>query len=149
MVAESHDVIRSGAELVNSASGRWLTRGEIDRPTVILLHGFTSHGRYLQQLADYIREHGYVCALFNYDSYLGIDTAAVALQERLRPLASTLSAHRGFALVAHSMGGLVARQFERTTGGVLREPLRGLALLGTPNRGALGGGQYVSYMLDW
>lgn len=149
MDAESHDVIRSGAELVLAGTGAWLTPRNISGPLVVLIHGFTSHGRYMQQLGTYLSQHDYVVALFNYDSYLGIDTAALVLEERLRPLAPTLVQGEGYALIAHSMGGLVARQFALQARTPLRDVLRGVALLGTPNRGALGGAQHIGYMLDW
>lgn len=148
MEGDLHDVIRSGAELFNIDTGGWLVPLDIDRPLVVLVHGFTSHGHYLQRLAAHVRGHGFLVTLFNYDSYLGIDTAAAALRERLRILQAAVSS-RGYALVAHSMGGLVARYFARIVRPPLLDALRGIALLGTPNKGTLAGTQYISYMLDW
>jgi pimeloyl-ACP methyl ester carboxylesterase len=149
MEVEAHDVIRSGAEIVLASTGAWLTPADVTGPVVVLVHGFTSHGRYLERLGQYLSRYGYVAALLNYDSYLGIDAAAVVLHERLTPLAPSLVAKQGYALVAHSMGGLVARHFASNVRSSLLDVLRGIALLGTPNNGALGGAQYIGYMLDW
>lgn len=146
---EGHDVIRAGAELVLAKTNRWITPGDLQAGVVILIHGFTSHGRYMKGLADFIDGHGFCCALFNYDSFLGVDAAADDLASRLDPIREPLQKN-GFTLLAHSMGGLVARLLARNLDPALREALKGVALLGTPNQGALSAGQaLVSYMLDW
>jgi pimeloyl-ACP methyl ester carboxylesterase len=145
---EDRDVIRTGAELVRCDTDRWLTPRDITAPLVICIHGFTSHGRYLVDLARYIEGNGFVAALFNYDSYRGIDRASADLLDRLQPLMGGLANH-SFILVGHSMGGLVARFFARNAPFPLGEALKGMALLGTPNKGISGGRQIVSYMLNW
>lgn len=147
MVNEPHDVIRSGAELVDSATGRWITPADVTGPLVILVHGFTAHGRYMANMATYLRRYGYVVGLFNYDSHRGIDVAASALVERLDPLKSSLAAH-GCAILGHSMGGLVARAFLHGSDAGALSPLRGIALLGTPNRGTLAY-RAVGLLLEW
>jgi pimeloyl-ACP methyl ester carboxylesterase len=114
---------------------------------VIFVHGFTSHGRYMNHLADYVRSCGYSAALFNYDSYRGIDVAAADLELRLSPMMAPLNLH-GYAVVAHSMGGLVALQHVLKAQ-TCRSALRGVVLLGSPCTGALRNSRVVHYMLDW
>lgn len=145
-MTEGHDVSRAGAELVDAASGSWLAPSQITSRLVIFVHGFTSHGRYLQPLAQYVAHYGFQTAIFNYDSYLGIDAAAASLRRLLLPLQTPLRSY-GFCLVSHSMGGLVSLQFACNT--ISDNPgLRGLVNLGTPHRGTLNK-RVVGMMLDW
>lgn len=149
MIAEhQHDPIRSGAELVLSRTEAWLTPRDITSGLVVLIHGFTSHGRYMRTLAKFLEGWGFCSATFNYDSYYGIDQAATDLSNRLKPLHATLSTN-GFALIAHSMGGLVARYFARHRPSVLESSLKGIVTLGTPHQGTLADQRLVSAMLDW
>ena len=147
---ETPDVARAGASLVCFATKSWLVPHDVTAPAVILIHGFTAHGDYLSKLAAYIEGYGLRSVIFNYDSHLGIDRAAEALVARLEPLKEDLSRH-GFALIGHSMGGLVARCFVSRAPRHLTASLSGLALLGTPNSGV--GGRFarlvMAYMLDW
>jgi pimeloyl-ACP methyl ester carboxylesterase len=146
MMIVDRDVIRSGAELVLAKTDKWLTPRDVDASLIVLVHGFTSHGRYLTDLAGFLDGHGYRSAIFNYDSYLGIDQAAKDLAERIDQVRTPVERY-GFALVAHSMGGLVARAFARIS--ALRKDLKGVVLLGTPNSGTLANREIISYMLDW
>lgn len=141
------DVIRAGAELVRCSSDAWLTPRDITTPVVVLVHGFTSHGRYLKTLGDYLDGHGFLAVLFNYDSFKGIDVAADELAARLAPLTRLVETF-GFALVGHSMGGLVARRFARHCSSDLKNGLRGIATVGTPNTGTLNS-RVIDFMLDW
>lgn len=148
MPVEPRDVARTGADLLLSGTGHWLTPRDVTAPLVVLIHGFTSHGRYLQELARFIDGHGLCAATFNYDSYLGIDRGADDLVARLIPVAEPLRGH-GLAFVGHSMGGLVARLAARRLAVPLRDALRGVVCLGTPHRGALADHRWLDFMLDW
>ncbi len=144
------DPIRSGASLTNLA-GRWVTPADVDGPVVVLIHGFTANGEYLVDLAEYLAGSGFRPLLFEYDSYLGIDTAAEELAARLSPIAEKLSQH-GVMLVAHSMGGLVARFFMRRCSGAnspLGDALRGLCTLGAPHAGTLNDQSVIRRLADW
>ena len=147
MPAEIGDVVRCGAELVRADNRLWLTAQDVSAPVVVFIHGFTSHGRYLAPLASHVAEEGWVTALFNYDSYRGIDRAAAELDYLLADLIQPLR-DQGLALVGHSMGGLVARCFASTCDNGLQLALRGIATLGTPHRGTLSR-KLVSQLLDW
>jgi pimeloyl-ACP methyl ester carboxylesterase len=148
-MALNHDPIRAGSSLTRLEGG-WLAAGDIARRVVVVVHGFTSDASYMRALADYLERSGSTVALFEYDSYLGIDYAAALLEEKLRPLHAMLDRH-GFVIVAHSMGGLVARVVARTAS-TSTKGLRGIVLLGTPNDGTLRGPMkrlFMSYLLDW
>jgi pimeloyl-ACP methyl ester carboxylesterase len=146
-MADETDIIRAGAELVVPSTGEWLRAVDITGPLIVLVHGFTSHGRYLRKLGAYLHGPRFITAIFNYDSYLGIDRAADELADRLQFLSPSLQQH-GFAVIGHSMGGLVARRFSRFAAAGATSALRGIGLLGTPNAGTLDR-RVVSYMLDW
>lgn len=71
--------------------------------------------------------HGFDARFFAYDWRLGIDEIGTALAAAIR------AGGKSVALIAHSMGGLVARVAIKR----LRRPLvNRLVMLGTPNRGA-------------
>jgi pimeloyl-ACP methyl ester carboxylesterase len=140
-------IVRSGAELVHAREARWVVSGDVSGPLVVFVHGFTAHGRYLSQLARYIGSQHYVAALFNYDSYLGIERAATDLEFLLEDLEDVLTRH-GFVLVGHSMGGLVSRYFGEFSRSPCTSALRGIATLGTPHKGAMSR-RLLHRMLDW
>jgi pimeloyl-ACP methyl ester carboxylesterase len=149
MTVQQPDAMRAGTRLIGLETESWVAAGDIARRAAIVIHGFTADSTYMRRLADYIERHGYFSALFEYNSYLGIDAAAALLCERLQRIRAPLQEH-GFVIIAHSMGGLVARQAARTVRASLAG-LRGLVLLGTPNNGTVRGpGKklVLSYMLD-
>jgi pimeloyl-ACP methyl ester carboxylesterase len=105
------------------------------------------------QLAQYVRSHGFSVAFFNYHSYAGIANAADDLHSRLSSLEAKLR-NLGIGLVGHSMGGLVSRYYAVKYGDQTPGALRAVAMLGTPNRGALSPTlkdrrRIVNYMLHW
>ena len=130
MTPEFRDPIRGGPELVR-LDNSWVSTQDIVKPAVVFVHGFTSNGRYMLDLAQYTAAHGFVSLLFNYDSYKGIDQAAKDLEARLHSIEDGLKQH-AYALVAHSMGGLVARFFARQAVPSLRRRLKAVVLLACP-----------------
>jgi pimeloyl-ACP methyl ester carboxylesterase len=142
-----HEPVRSGPELISAKGANWLLPEEITAPLVVFVHGFTAHGRYLNRLADLVSRSGYTAAYFNYDSYVGIDNAAVQLASRLDACSSAISKW-GVVLVGHSMGGLVVRACVAQPLGKLDAFVKGIVLLGTPNEGTLTNGWMLSRLLD-
>ena len=109
-----HDVVCHGAALICSESHEYLQPADITAPLVVVVHGLTSSGEYLGALERYIHRHEsheskkYLCATFNYDSYLEIDFAGRVLADLLGDFKNQIRQY-GLVLVAHSMGGLVIR----------------------------------------
>ncbi len=108
-----------------------------EQRTVVLVHGYLANRSSLAPLALYLRLHGWRQVLqFNYDSRLGVDSAARALREFLRRRV------RGgrIDLVCHSMGGLVARAYIQDLGGQRR--VDNCVTICTPHQGT-----YSAYWL--
>lgn len=124
-----------GSVLVSFETDHWISERDIGgRPLIVFVHGHMSSLHAVNKLARYFSHLGYAVAAFNYSCGIGIDAAAATLERRLTPLANALTP-RGFAIVGHSLGGLVARAFEHKVSGPLASHLRGVVTLGSPHAG--------------
>jgi|GEM_PF-4906956 len=90
---------------------------------------------------------GLIGCVFNYHSYLGFDDAAQRLLQMLNQYEDALR-RQGFIIVAHSMGGLVARYVAAYAPPTLQTHLHGIALLGTPNAGTIKNDWLVDLLLN-
>ncbi len=99
------------------------------RETVVLIHGVWMNGLELMWLGRCLKQQGFHCVYFNYPSIFGayekyLDTLRVFMDRHSSPV---------LHVVAHSMGGLLARQlFHRWPG---QKPGR-IVTLGTPHQGS-------------
>lgn len=103
------------------------------RPLVVLIHGLDSDRADCTTVGELLRASGLQIAYFSYPGDQPIADSAALLG---RCLTATRSAHPGLAidLVAHSMGGLVAREYVESpdyTGGIDR-----MILVAPPNHGS-------------
>lgn len=116
----------------------------LDKRLVILVHGLQSSGSRSASMLDAPRRRGHACGVFDYPNDQPLGDSAQLLSRELRELAR-LQPRREICLVAHSMGGLVARA-------AVEDPqldpgnVRQLILLATPNQGSLLA--YFAYGLD-
>lgn len=103
---------------------------------VLLVHGFTATAEDMSGLADFLQQDGAGCTVINctYPCFIGIDRAAEMIAARLKQLSGVIESNR-VAVVAHSMGGLVARSLVALSGG--DKYVRGVITLGTPHLGTL------------
>jgi pimeloyl-ACP methyl ester carboxylesterase len=134
-VSERLDPRTTGAQLLDF-EGRDVAADEIRQPAVVFIHGLFHNSERLERFASYVARNGFHSLLFNYDSSGGIRVAAQSLERRLSTIAEPLLRH-GYVLVGYSMGGLVARRFAAHAEAQLLDALRGLLLLGVPNRGIM------------
>lgn len=106
------------------------TRGDA-KPLVLLVHGYMCNRGLWWGLRKSLRAAGYPVATINLEPPLGgIDTFAERLHTRIRGLQP--SGEQPICIVAHSMGGLVARRYlqRHGTAGIVR-----LVTLGSPHHG--------------
>lgn len=105
------------------------------RPLVVLIHGYNSRPDSLAALRQRLRDDGWVCGLMSYPDDGPIDESAALVADELRKFGES-DPDREIAIVAHSMGGLVARA-------VIEDPdldpgnVRQLIMVGTPNHGSM------------
>jgi pimeloyl-ACP methyl ester carboxylesterase len=153
MVQDEIDgIIQSGDELVRSSdlgTPEFKDFKESD-PIAILIHGFTSHGKYMRKLGAELEKWEIRAFLFNYNSYRGIPLAADNLKSMVQ-MYNTLTGgeikKKKLFLIAHSMGGLVARSFAIDP--EAREFVRGIIMLGTPNKGTLADSRILKYFVQY
>lgn len=145
------DANRVGDALLRPEDESWAQSSDFSQKnTVILIHGFTANGKYLLPLANYLNGMDFRALLFSYNSYRGIEAAAISLEHLLVKMdlgtQGSVRKNRIF-LVAHSMGGLVARAFAVRDFG--RQVVRGLSLFGTPNNGTLTDAEFLNHLIDY
>ena len=97
---------------------------------VILIHGLLQTSHCMKEMANTLRQAGYVPIEFDYPS------TQVSIPEAARFLEKLIASLEGFQeinFVVHSMGGLVVRAYAMNFG----DPrIKRMVMLGTPNRGA-------------
>jgi pimeloyl-ACP methyl ester carboxylesterase len=105
-----------------------------DQAVVVLIHGYNSTPDSLDALHKAVHEAGHPVAVFAYPNDGPLDESAALLCVELREFAAN-HPERRLDIVAHSMGGLVARA-------VIEDPelnpgnVRRLIMVATPNQGS-------------
>jgi pimeloyl-ACP methyl ester carboxylesterase len=106
---------------------------------VVLIHGLDEPGGIWDDLLPALTAAGYAVWEFRYPNDQGVDRSAEYLAKHW----PTLDPSRPVALIGHSMGGLVAREFVSrwrhpvdTQPLVDGAPVAGVVLAGTPNHGS-------------
>lgn len=137
--------VRHGDALYRLQDGARATHADFDRPrTAIFIHGFTANAEYMHDLMHQFSGAGFHPLAFEYASFRGIDHAARNLEDLLALFdkTGTIARHR-VTLVAHSMGGLVARALVLLGGGA--RYVKNVVTLGTPHGGTLTNRRVVEY----
>ncbi|GAA4411317.1 alpha/beta fold hydrolase [Quisquiliibacterium transsilvanicum] len=99
---------------------------------VLLVHGYFCNRQIWRPFAAWLAERGHAVEALDLDpAFCSIDDYVPQLSEAVRRLRERTGAHR-VALIGHSMGGLVARAWIRSTGGDLAARV---VTIGTPHRG--------------
>lgn len=149
-VWEDEKAIWEGDSLLRIEDLEWASASDFNsNKVIILIHGFTAHGKYLITLGTYLQRNGFQVLLYNYNSYRGIEEIAKTLQDLLSNFESSsgLVSKNGFFVVAHSFGGLVARRLVLYPW--LAPIVRGIAMLGTPNNGCFRDERILEYILEY
>jgi pimeloyl-ACP methyl ester carboxylesterase len=105
-----------------------------DASPVLLVHGLDEPGSIWDDLVPALQAAGHAVWELRYPNDQGIDRSA----EFLAAHWSALPPERPVAIVGHSMGGLVAREFVSRLwrAGMPGPGIAGVVLVGTPNRGS-------------
>lgn len=137
-------LIKSGAELLTFDGNTPSPSDFNSDKNVILLHGFTATSVYLKKLGSDLHQLGFNVFYFNYNSYKGIDKAAEVMSDRITNLdliGDGCISSNPVNIVAHSMGGLVARSFCQMYSGT--KFVSSIFSIGTPHNGTLNDATYV------
>lgn len=104
------------------------------RPTVVLIHGLESTTKDVRKAAIFLESKDVQVLLFEYPNDGPVATAARRLSEQLKGLKGSHPGTR-VAILAHSMGGLVARYCLEMPG---QDPgcINRIVMLGTPHGGS-------------
>jgi pimeloyl-ACP methyl ester carboxylesterase len=118
------------------------------RLPVLLLHGYVCNRGFMLPLRRYLHAHGISAYSHNLEpAYAGIDTYADGLARHIEKLLAATGAEK-LVILAHSMGGLVARAYLRKHGA---GHVAKLITLGTPHQGTvmarLGAGENGRHMV--
>ena len=118
------------------------------RLPVLLLHGYVCNRGFMLPLRRYLHAHGISAFSHNLEPvYAGIDSYADGLARRIDEIRTATGADQ-LVILAHSMGGLVARAYLRKYG---TRHVAKLVTLGTPHHGTvmarLGAGENARQMV--
>lgn len=107
---------------------------------VVLVHGYQASPEIFFGLREYMSEDGYASSALDYNSEKGIAFASFELSKYLAKRKSALLAEgirvKRFDLVAHSMGGLVARYYTCSKEYLSRNDVRKLIFVSVPQKGS-------------
>ena len=113
---------------------------KITRTPVVMIHGYQSNGDIFENLMGYLNSEGYECIPFNYDSIKGIAHGSGELkdflqQQKLVYLSKGIQVGR-FDLIAHSMGGLVARYYTCSREYIKNHDVKKIIFISVPHKGS-------------
>lgn len=125
---------RTPAATTAPAGTTALPVGPLERPPVVLLHGFIDNRSVFVLLRRSLARHGWQhLESLNYSPLTrDIRTAAELLGRHVEEICAR-TGHREIDIVGHSLGGLIARYYVQRLGGDQR--VRTLVTLGTPHGG--------------
>ena len=107
---------------------------------VVLVHGYQASPDIFSGLREYLSEEGYQALAPDYDSEKGVAPAASQLSEYLDKRMSVLKANgiqtKRFDIIAHSMGGLVARYYTCSNEYSIKNDVRKLIFVSVPHKGS-------------
>lgn len=107
---------------------------------VVFIHGYLSSSAVFDRLEEFLSSKGLECIPFDYASSEGVKPAVLKLDDFLRKK-EVEYLNRGiligsFDVIAHSMGGIVARYYTAGSGFRKAGNVRKLILLSVPNHGS-------------
>lgn len=105
-----------------------------DRPSVVLIHGLNSTSAVFKHVIPLLESAGYGVLLFDYRDNQDLGLSAREFVEEWRVFRKRTGDQRPWAIVTHSMGGLVARSY--VEGAEYLGDVSDLVMIAPPNGGA-------------
>ena len=144
--------LRVGDELLTFREGerRSVPSDFTDENNVLLMHGFTASSSYMQKIATDLHDLKLNVFVFEYNSYKGIDCAANSLFQILSDLdrlGNGIINKNKINIIAHSMGGLVAKTFCVLYKG--SNFVSCIFTIGTPHNGTLADADYINTLVKY
>ncbi len=108
--------------------------GDPGRPTVCLVHGLNSNSGSFVHMVPLLEEAGFGVVVYDFPDNRDLDVTAPEFARDWAAFRRRAGERRPWAIVAHSMGGLIARHYVEGPG--FAGDVTDLILIGPPNRGA-------------
>jgi pimeloyl-ACP methyl ester carboxylesterase len=107
---------------------------------VVFIHGYLANGSMFDNLKEYLAGKGFDCTAFNYESQKGVAYGAKQLfsflnELKLKYLSKGIQAGKS-DIIAHSMGGLVARYYTCSEDYVRSGDVRKIIFMSVPQKGS-------------
>lgn len=131
--------IKITANIEGSKASSTLTVKLVPVP-VVLVHGYQATHEIFSGLAGYLQEQGFSTLTIDYNSRAGVAPAAEELSDYLAIKKADLAASgiqtARFDIIAHSMGGLVARYYTSSSDYAKNGNVRKLIFFSVPQKGS-------------
>lgn len=105
-----------------------------DRPTVCLVHGLNSNSGSFVHMVPILEEAGFGVVLYDFPDNQDLDITVPEFQRHWSAFRKRNGDREDWAIITHSMGGLIARAY--VEGEAFAGDVSDLILIGPPNRGA-------------
>ena len=117
----------------------------VEQPAVIMLHGILSEGSVYAQMEAHLQSLGFQTKAISYPNRQAIEASAAVLATETQKYLNEIRGGNFYNFkkisaeklddVAHSMGGLVSREYSTTE--LYQDDIRKLITIGTPHRGSV------------
>jgi len=113
---------------------------KLSRSPVVMIHGYQSSGDIFENLMGFLESKGFETIAFNYDSEKGVaygsrELENFLLQKKLDYLSQGIQVKR-FDIIAHSMGGLVARFYTCSKEYIKNSDVKKIIFISVPHKGS-------------
>lgn len=116
------------------------TKVKLIRPPIVLLHGYQEHPDIFEGMKEFLLKRNFECMVPSYKSELGVENGAKELNIYLNKqkqiyLNNGVQINK-FDIIAHSMGGLVARYYSCTRSYISKDDINKIIFVSVPHKGS-------------
>jgi pimeloyl-ACP methyl ester carboxylesterase len=117
-----------------------ITSVNLIRPPVIMLHGYQEQPDIFEGMKEFLLNKKFECTVPSYKSELGVENGATEL-DRFLYKQKQIYLNKGvqinkFDIIAHSMGGLVARYYSCSRSYIGKEDINKIIFVSVPHKGS-------------